>query len=392
MPGLLAAGSKGVIARSDDGGATWRSLATATAVDLRDVAFSSPTLGYALGANGTLQTTGNGGTSWTTLDPGPGGPAEALLTAGNNVLLIGPRGVRVATAGGRFTPVSSPAVMKAALSGGGAIGTTVFAFGTRTILTSSNAGVSWSPVKLPATRSGHRKRPVSIRDASFTSATSGFVLDGAGRLWATQSRGRSWKEISSTGTADGLGVSFANPASGFLSVAGFGGSSGEAFLLRTSDGGQTWRPQLISSGVVGAGGVASPSAGDAYALVLAPGASPPSGRSLFFTHTGGDAGQPSQLAIATPRARLSRPQLRKAKGQVTITGTLAGATGGEQIVVSRRDRNGGAWEHKLVTAGANGGSFTARFAVKRSSLFVAQWAGDSGRQSAGTRILTVRVG
>jgi photosystem II stability/assembly factor-like uncharacterized protein len=390
---VLAAGAKGQIARSDDGGATWRALATATAVDLRDAAFTSPSLGYALGGNGTLQTTGNGGISWTTLDPGPGGAPNALVTAGNNVVLIGPRGIRAATAGGRFSPIAAKPVMKASLTNADVIGTTVFAYGEKTILVSLNAGISWSAVKPPATRSGHKRRPVSIRDLSFVSVTSGFVLDSAGRLWSTQNRGRSWREVPGTGTGDGLAISFANSASGFLSVIGFGGSSNEAFVLHTSDGGLTWRPQLVSPGVVPPGGIVAASPTDAYALVLSPepASGVSSGRYLFFTHTGGDAGQPSPLAISTAKTGISRAQLRKAKGQVTITGTLSGAVGGEQVVVSRRDQKGGSWEHKVVTAGANGGSFTARFQIRRTSLFVAQWAGDSGRQSAGTRILTVKV-
>ena len=44
-----------------------------------------------------------------------------------------------------------------------------------------------------------------------------------------------------------------------------------------------------------------------------------------------------------------------------------------------------------MTAGANGGSFTATFRITRSSFFVAQWAGDSGRTGAGTRVLGVSV-
>jgi len=74
-----------------------------------------------------------------------------------------------------------------------------------------------------------------------------------------------------------------------------------------------------------------------------------------------------------------------------VTGTLAGAQGGEQIVVSRRDAKGTRWTSEIVAAGANGGSFTATFRVTRSSYFVAQWAGDSGRTGAGTRVLGVSV-
>jgi hypothetical protein len=76
---------------------------------------------------------------------------------------------------------------------------------------------------------------------------------------------------------------------------------------------------------------------------------------------------------------------------VTVNGTLAGAVGGEEIVVSRRDAAGGAWQHQEVVAGANGGSFTTTWRLSRSSVFVAQWAGDSGRPGLGSKVLSVGV-
>ena len=42
-----------------------------------------------------------------------------------------------------------------------------------------------------------------------------------------------------------------------------------------------------------------------------------------------------------------------------------------------------------VTAGANGGRFTAAFRIGKNAQFVARWAGDSGRQGAGSSVLTV---
>ena len=60
-------------------------------------------------------------------------------------------------------------------------------------------------------------------------------------------------------------------------------------------------------------------------------------------------------------------------------------------MVSRRDLTGGAWQHQEVIAGANGGSFTTTWHISRSSVFVAQWAGDSGRPGSGSRLLQVSV-
>ena len=44
-----------------------------------------------------------------------------------------------------------------------------------------------------------------------------------------------------------------------------------------------------------------------------------------------------------------------------------------------------------MTAGANGGCFTATFNVSGPAQFVARWAGDSGRQGAGSSVLAVTL-
>jgi hypothetical protein len=74
-----------------------------------------------------------------------------------------------------------------------------------------------------------------------------------------------------------------------------------------------------------------------------------------------------------------------------VSGTLPGAVGGEQIVVSRRELGGANWEQQVVTAGANGGNFTTSWRMRRSTVFVAQWAGDSGRRGAGSTPLAISV-
>jgi hypothetical protein len=155
--------------------------------------------------------------------------------------------------------------------------------------------------------------------------------------------------------------------------------------MRTTDGGKTWHPQMIGGGQVVDALAASGL--QAYAL-LGQGSS--SGRSFFLTTTGGDAGRPSTIRLRTPKVVFKAKALKKAKGRVVVTGTLTGAVGGEQIVVSHREARGD-WEQEVVTAGANGGSFTTSWKIKRTSLFAAHWAGDSGRAGAGSTVLTITV-
>ncbi len=377
-----AAGSKGVVGISTDGGATWKGVSAPTSADISDTSWSSTTTGYALDARGSLFRTANGGTSWQTLSTGPGGTPRAVLALpdGKTVLLIGPKGVRRSLGGGAFNAVSGKAVRNASLSDAGRAGSAVVAWSARTLLVSTTSGSTWTALKLPT-------KSTSIDDLAFQSATSGWLLSSDGRLWRTTNSGKKWTESLATGTNQMFHIAFGSPTNGFVSVDGLGTDSDSAYVLRTSDGGKSWRPQAMESGSVD-----DLIAGDtthAYAIVEPQGQG--SQRWLFGTATGGDAGTVRNLKISAKPASFTRASLKKAKGKVTITGTLQGAEGGEQIVVAVRARSGGSWRSQTVTAGANGGSFSAVFTVKSASVAVAQWRGDSGRRGVGTPALAINV-
>jgi hypothetical protein len=231
-----------------------------------------------------------------------------------------------------------------------------------------------------------------LRDVDMTSANGGYALDTSGRAWRTTNGGKRWSELPAIGTDNGLALSFGSATSGYLTLSGYPADDGVAYVLRTTDGGKRWRPQRIASGQFpGTEGVISPSATRAYALTSTPAAGGGIVRSLFTTGSGGDAGSASTLSLTTDRKKLTKKQLRSAKRRITVQGALKGAQGGEPVVVSSRNAGSTSWTEQVVTAGANGGRFTATFQVSGSSEFVARWAGDSGRQGAGSTVLAVTV-
>jgi photosystem II stability/assembly factor-like uncharacterized protein len=392
---VLAPGARGNLALSTDSGQSWQVLATQTSAELADVAFSTPQVGYALDVTGGLQQTNNGGASWQTLSPGTSTPARAVAALGTRVvLLIGPLGIHRAVSGGRFEAITGKVVARAHLSDYDLAGSTAFVFGggTHTLLRSTNLGGKWTAIKLPLTnKKGHTN--VSIQSVAFTSASRGFLLDTAGRLWLTANAGRSWHEITSTGTSEGIQVAFSDPLDGFMTVGSYGTDSTNAYVLRTTNGGLSWHPQVITAGSIPYDGILVSSALNASLLVdNVSVTNVPIKRELFTTSTGGEvAGTPGTLSLSTSRRTFAKRKLRSAHGTITVNGTLAGALGGEQIVVSRRSLSGGQWQHQVVVAGANGGSFTTTWHISSSSVFVAQWAGDSGRPGLGSKVLSVTV-
>jgi hypothetical protein len=260
-------------------------------------------------------------------------------------------------------------------------------------------------VHLPLARKASRHRRgsagVAIRSVAFTSTQSGMLLDAQGRLWRTADGGRSWTQVLSTGTSVGVQLAFATPLDGFLSVSAFGGDGADAYVLRTTDGGATWQPQEITAGGLSYGDLVDPTALDAAVLVNGTVVGGETLRRLLFTTaTGGEipaapsaAGTPvaGALTLSAHPASYTARKLKAAHDTVTISGTLTGAIGGETIVVARRSLAGGPWTEQRVVAGANGGSFSSSWHMTRTSIFVAQWAGGSGRPGSGSRVLEVKV-
>jgi photosystem II stability/assembly factor-like uncharacterized protein len=383
----LALGARGQLARTTDNGTTWKAINVATSADMRDTSFSTADNGYALDQRGGLFRTANGGQSWQPIDPGTTSAPRAVITAGDVVLLAGPRGVRRATSGGEFSLAARPA-RTAAVDQFDRAGSAIIAYGSTAIVRTTNGGRSWTTIRGP--KSG--KRALRLRDVDMTSRSSGFALDTNGRVWRTTNGGRRWTEVTGVGTDDGLSLAFGSPSSGFLTLERYPADADVAYVLRTTDSGRHWRPQRVASGEFpGTEGVISPSASRSYALTSTPAAGSGFYRSLFTTASGGDAGSASSLSLTTSRKRFTRAQFRRANRRITVSGALRGAQGGEAIVVSARSVGSTRWTESVVTAGANGGRFTESFRVSGSAEFVARWAGDSGRQGAGSTVLKVTV-
>ncbi|HYM55722.1 MAG TPA: hypothetical protein VES97_10190, partial [Solirubrobacteraceae bacterium] len=380
-----APGQAGQIAATTNGGVSWSLLRVPTSAELVDVGFPTTEVGYAVNSDGTVFRTATSGLTWSILSSGGGAPTALLAPNANSVLLIGPRGVRRSTnAGASFAAVNATVVtghkhgkpVKAKLASfnlsGGAqtAGTAVFAFGSD-VLESTNGGARWTLVPRPLP-----KRTVSA--ISFVSPTTGYEIS-SGRLFFTRNGGRSWKEILSVGSSaigGAAGLSFSSASTGYL-LSKFGGAG--KFPLRTSDGGRTWTPEILPTGItaVAAAGPVDYAAGGAGGL--------------FQTTDGGLSANPSTLKLAISGARkLSVAKLKKAGNRVHLAGRLSPAAGGEEVVISYIS-TGGSWHSKAVTVTSSGTFALVLSGIRASTSFVAQWSGNDLDSGAGTPAVQLTV-
>jgi photosystem II stability/assembly factor-like uncharacterized protein len=372
----LAPGAGGALAKTTDGGRTWVTANVTTSADLIDVAFPSAEVGYALDRDGGLRRTANGGTSWKILGTGSTrNPRAVLAPDASVVLVVGPRGVRrSADAGETFEQVRARAVLRAPLTGATATrGGALFAWGPTALVRSLDDGRSWTALAKPG-RTARERRRLRIVQVSFATARVGLLRDGFGQVWRTTNAGRGWTLLTGVGTTSVTGMAAGSARSAYLITDATSGRSG-GYLLRTEDGGATWQPQRVVSAPIRPAGLAT-SAGVDYLLA--------GDASLLFSTTGGVAGSPSELTIATKRRRLTRA------GRITVTGRLRPAGAG-QVTVSERAPGATGWSHQTVPVASNGTFVTAWRVQRGTTTYVAQWDGDFQSAGAGSRAMTVTV-
>src|SRR4051794_24383633 len=303
---VLAPGQTGRLARSTDGGRHWGAIQLPTSADLRDAWFVDGEVGFALDADGRVFRTTNGGDNWAEFGTTSGvQPSTLYAPDQNTVLLFGPTGVRRGT-GGSFDLVGDDAIKGAPTSEydytrDGVI----FAYGQNALFVSRDAGVSWKRVPGPY-------RSTTYRRVDFVTRTVGFAVLTNGRLFRTGNGGRSWREVLSTGSKSVSDVSISDVSNGFL-------ANGRISTLRTTDGGATWHPQLLSQFRLDwPSGLVSPDPDTAFAMSNAQGfARLPSTR-IFFTNTGGDlATTPSTLTLTPSRTVVTQRRRGKIAGKLT---------------------------------------------------------------------------
>jgi photosystem II stability/assembly factor-like uncharacterized protein len=364
----FASGARGAFARTIDGGRTWEAAPVPTEEDLIDISFVDRRHGWALDSAGGLHRTRDG-SEWELVDGiGERFPQGVVAIPGRIVLLVGPRGMlRSTDSGESFRAVRGRIVRRAKLFGADRAGGRVFAFGSKAMMSSADRGRTWRKVPVP--------RKALLAAVDFVTARTGYALGQDGRVWVTRNRGRRWHDRPGTGSDEADGIAFATASRGYLALSRLGDDT-RGYLLRTSDGGRSWRPQLVAAGPVAPDGLAATTGGTDYLLA---------GRdSLLFTHGGGDRGRRSVVGVGSSSVRPRRGQA------IRISGRVRGAERGALVLVSRRHRGESVWDSQLAAVG-DGGRFSTTWRVSKTSTFVAQWAGDADQAGDGSAPLVVRL-
>src|SRR3954469_10890145 len=370
---VVAPGESGKFARSIDGGRHWTTVQVPTSEALTDVWFVDGNVGFALDAGGQVQRTTDAGDGWSELPTGTSARPNALYAPDQSVvILFGPKGVRRATSAvdPQFELVKSKAASAATLTDyDRTAGSALFAYGRKALIVSNNLGASWKVVRGP-------KKDARYRSVDFLTGRTGYALLESGRLFRTRNGGKSWTELAATGTTRGYELAFGDARNGFMAVDRFARSGPFGWVLRTSDGGATWRPQLVGPDVLDRDGLVSPDATTGFGLA--------DGSQLFYTGTGGDPGSiPSTITLKPKRRTVKKSQ------PVRLNGRLSPAVPGAQVAVLARNATTHAWTVAGEPRVAPDGTFKLTYRVRHTTQLVAQWQGDVALSGDGSPVVTI---
>jgi photosystem II stability/assembly factor-like uncharacterized protein len=239
-----AVGDNGTILHTEDGGHSWKPQNSQTTESLWDVAFVTAQSGWAVSEGGVIYTDDRGLT-WKPQNAGPSRLYSVDFVSQKSGWAVGSVGV-----------FSSRGIILHTEDGGMSWSSQLYehftdrfrcvAFATPQsgwvmdeggmILHTENGGVTWQ------TQRNENNYLLALRSIAFVNSQSSWVVGDGGAIFHTEDGGRSWVPQNS-GTSSDLGsVAFATPQSGWA-------VGGEGVIIHTQDGGAKWSRQASGTDV-----------------------------------------------------------------------------------------------------------------------------------------------
>lgn len=196
----IAVGDGGKILMTTNG-MNWGQKISGTTADLKDVKYINPTTIIAVGDWGTILKSTNGGMGWTSIYSGTTERLFSICVNGSDIYTCGHNGV---------------------------------------ILKSTDEGNSWSSI--------NPGQGAHIFDVFFTSSTVGYAVGNDAYIHKTTNGGLSWTtlyDFDSGISADFQlrSIYFTDANNGF--IVGKNLIENQAIIIRTTNGGTTWTPQIV---------------------------------------------------------------------------------------------------------------------------------------------------
>jgi photosystem II stability/assembly factor-like uncharacterized protein len=225
---------QGLLLVTNNDGGSWTQRKIPGASGLRALAFADENHGLAVGEEGVIVATADGGRTWERRDGGTKENLSDIQMVGDEGWIAGFGGVVLHTADGGKTWTRQQTGVSLSLEAlyfhdarnGWATGWAGL------VLHTTDGGNKWQVVKIPGAT-------WSLSSVTFTDAKNGWISGFAGQLFRTKDGGATW-EAKATGYSGWLtSVAFDNQNRGWITT--------DDGFLTSSDGGETWKRQTAET-------------------------------------------------------------------------------------------------------------------------------------------------
>ena len=203
---VWAIGDNGILLKTDNGGTTWKAQVSPTSVSLYDVKFVNSSVGYLAGARGSLYKTGNGGASWSKMDiPAVDDLYTIAVPSADLVVVAGANGtILYAVDSESFTLVTNAKQATEDIF-------SLFFYSDKVgwacgkngqFLKTTTGGVTWEVITISVADSGNtlleKKVTTNLRSVKFANLSDGWIVGENGLILRTTDGGKRWSDTSVT--------------------------------------------------------------------------------------------------------------------------------------------------------------------------------------------------
>ncbi|HEX5001746.1 MAG TPA: YCF48-related protein [Bacteroidia bacterium] len=194
-----AVGQNGTIIKTIDGGINWIAQSSGLNAELFDVCFVSTDTGYIVGRNGTILKTTDGGMLWGSISTGTNQDFTSVFSVGIDLFVTGYNG---------------------------------------TVLKSSDNGVTWATLNTGTSE--------YLYDIYFSDSNTGYAVGYEGAIIKTTDSGLNWTAQTSGYTEHLVSVYFTDNNNGYITGGDLVAGTNSGVILNTTDGGQNWSLQSVA--------------------------------------------------------------------------------------------------------------------------------------------------
>ena len=219
---------------------SWLPLSSGTTSNLLSVCFTDPSVGYAVGQNGTIIKTIDGGINWIAQSSGLNAELfDVCFVSTDTGFIVGRNGTILKTTDGGMLWNSVSTGTSPDFTSVFSIGSDLYITGySGTVLKSSDNGVTW--VTLITGSSEY------LYDIYFSDSNTGYAVGYEGTIIKTTDGGLSWTAQTSGYTEHLVSVYFSDNNNGYITGGDLVAGTNSGVILKTTDGGQNWTLQSVA--------------------------------------------------------------------------------------------------------------------------------------------------